>query len=312
MAKWTTNDIPNQKGKLAIVTGTGGLGYETALALAAAGAETIVAGRSETKGHEAVGKILALSPRATMRFEKLDLADLASVAVFAGRMLAAGRPIDILINNAGVMAPPRRQSTVDGFELQFGTNYLGHFAITAHLLPLLRGHGARVVQVSSGAHRMGGAIHFDDLQWERSYKPWAAYAQSKLAMLLFALELQRRGDANGWGIRSNAAHPGFARTELIANGPGAASFMSKLSGQVGKFFSHSAADGALPTLFAATSPDAKGAGYYGPDGWGEMKGATAPAVIGKNARDLAVARQLWDVSERLTGVKWAAEAVTHV
>jgi len=225
MAKWTTNDIPPQKGKLAIVTGTGGLGYETALALAAAGAETIVAGRNETKGRETIRKILALSPRAAVRFEKLDLADLASVAAFAGRMLAADRPIDILVNNAGVMTPPQRQSTVDGFELQFGTNYLGHFAMTARLLPLLRGNGARVVQVSSGAHRMGGAIHFDDLQWERSYKPWAAYAQSKLAMVLFALELQRRSDANGWGIRSNAAHPGFARTELIANGPGADSFM---------------------------------------------------------------------------------------
>jgi len=259
-----------------------------------------------------VRKILSLSPRASVRFEKLDLADLGSVAAFAGRMLAADRAIDILVNNAGVMAPPQRQSTVDGFDLQFGTNYLGHFAMTARLLPLLRGHGARVVQVSSGAHRMGGAIHFDDLQWERSYKPWAAYAQSKLAMLMFALELQRRSDANGWGIRSNAAHPGFARTELIASGPGINSAMSKLSGFVGKFLSQSAAEGALPTLFAATSPDAKPAGYYGPDGFREMKGATGPAVIGKNARDLSVARQLWEVSERLTAVKWVAEAVTHV
>ena len=221
MAKWTANDVPPQAGRLAVVTGTGGLGYETALVLAQHGAEVILAGRNEQKGRDAIRKIKAFARGATVRFELLDLADLASITAFANRLAAEDRPVDLLVNNAGVMALPSRRMTVDGFELQFGTNYLGHFALTARLLPLLeRGRAARVVEVSSGAHRLGGAIHFADLQWERSYKPWAAYAQSKLAMLMFALELQRRSDQAGWGLMSTAAHPGYARTELIANGPG--------------------------------------------------------------------------------------------
>ena len=307
MSKWAITDIPSQAGKLAVVTGTGGLGYETALALAGAEAGVILAGRNEEKGRAAIQKIQAISPRAQIRFEKVDLADLSSVAAFAVRLISAGRAIDILINNAGVMTPPTRQTTADGFELQFGTNYLSHFALTAHLLPLLRGNPtARVVNVSSGAHRLGGAIHFDDLQWQRDYRPWAAYAQSKLAMLMFALELQRRSDANGWGLTSNAAHPGYARTELIANGPGADAVLSKISLFLRPMISHSAAAGALPTLFAATSPDAQGGGYYGPDGYGEMKGSPVPAVIGRNANDTCAARRLWDVSEHLTHVTWPA------
>ena len=305
MAKFTLKDIPCQTGKLAIVTGTGGLGYETALGLAAAGAETILAGRNQAKGRESIARIQALSHGARVRFEQVDLADLSSVAAFASRMLAADRPIDILVNNAGVMALPTRHATVDGFEMQLGTNYLGHFALTARLLPLLQRAQAHVVQVSSGAHRMGGAIHFDDLQWERSYKPWPAYAQSKLAMLMFALELDRRSAANGWGLRSNAAHPGFARTELIANGPGEKSLMSRVTAFTRPFMSQSAAEGALPTLFAATSPDAQGGGYYGPQGFAEMLGPTGPATIGRHAQDLAVARKLWEVSERATGVAWS-------
>jgi NAD(P)-dependent dehydrogenase (short-subunit alcohol dehydrogenase family) len=287
------------------VTGTGGLGYETALVLARHDAEVILAGRNEGKGREAIRRITALAPGASVRFELLDLADIASVAAFSNRLRAQGRPIDLLINNAGVMTPPCRRATADGFELQFGTNYLGHFALTAQLLPLLeRGRGPRVVEVSSGAHRLGGAIHFDDLQWERTYKPWGAYAQSKLAMLMFALELQRRSDAAGWGLMSNAAHPGFARTELIANGPGADARLTKINNALRPFLSHSAADGALPVLFAATSPEAKGGGYYGPTGPFELIGASGSAVIGSHAKDLGVARKLWEISEELTGARW--------
>jgi NAD(P)-dependent dehydrogenase (short-subunit alcohol dehydrogenase family) len=303
---WGVQDIPRQTGKFAIVTGaTGGLGYETALGLAQAGAEVILAGRNDAKGADAIRRILAEFPAAKVRFEKVDLASLASVAEFAARLLATGRGIDILVNNAGVMAPPKRKTTEDGFELQFGTNHLSHFALTGRLLPLLlRGRGTRVVTVSSLMHRIGADIHFDDLQWVRSYKPNPAYAQSKLANLLFALELQRRSDAAEWGLMSNAAHPGGSSTDLIANGLGAQSLAGKISTRVVRVLGQSAAQGALPTLFAATSPEAKPAGYYGPDGFFEMKGAVAPAFVSSQAKDAAIARRLWEVSEQLTGVAW--------
>lgn len=311
MAKWTAKDVPPQTGRFAVVTGTGGLGYEVALVLAEHGAEVVLAGRNEAKGREAIRRTFALAPGARVRFELLDLADLASVGAFSNRLLAEDRPVNLLVNNAGVMTPPTRRTTADGFELQFGTNYLGHFALTAQLLPLLqRGHAPRVVEVSSGAHRLGGAIHFDDLQWERSYKPWAAYAQSKLAILMFALELQRRSDAAGWGLMSNAAHPGYARTELIANGPGLDALPTKINNLVVRpFFSQSAADGALPVLFAATSPEAEAGGYYGPNGPFELIGSPGPAVIGAHAKDLAVARKLWELSEDLTGARWQVGTV---
>jgi NAD(P)-dependent dehydrogenase (short-subunit alcohol dehydrogenase family) len=313
MAKWTTNDIPQQTGKLAVITGTGGLGYETALVLAQHGAEVILAGRNREKGRDAIGKILTLARKARVRFELLDLADLGSVSAFSNRLLAEDRPIDLLVNNAGVMTPSIRRTTVEGFELQFGTNYLGHFALTAQLLPLLqRGRSPRVVELSSGAHRLGGAIHFDDLQWERTYKPWGAYAQSKFAMLMFAIELQRRSDAAGWGLLSIAAHPGYARTELIANGPGANSLMARINNVlVRPFLSQSAPEGALPVLFAATSPEVKGGGYYGPTGPFELIGAPGPAVIGAHAKNLATADRLWEVSENLTGVRWEGCAALH-
>ena len=305
MSKWTTADIPSQGGRRAIVTGaTGGLGYETALALAMAGADVILAGRNEEKGVAALRQIAAHAPPGSYSFEKLDLASLASVAAFADRMLAAQGPIDILVNNAAVMSPPQRGVTADGFELQFGTNYLGHFALTGRLLPTLRKSSApRVVNLSSLAHR-GGKIDFADLQADKKYTPWKAYQQSKLAMLMFAFELQRRSDAAGFGIMSNAAHPGYARTDLIPNGPGSDGFFGRASALLGIFFSHSAADGALPTLFAATSPAAQPMGYYGPDGFYEMKGPVAPSHVAPQARDKAVARRLWDVSEELTGIKW--------
>jgi len=302
---WTLADMPPQTGRYAIVTGTGGLGYETAVALAGAGASVLVAGRNAAKGAEALARIRAAHPAAEVAFEPLDLASLADIAAFALRMQAAGRPIDLLVNNAGVMMPPHRSLTSDGFELQFGTNHLGHFALTGRLLPLLRqGRGPRVVAVSSGAHNMG-RIDFDNLQWERGYAPMAAYGASKLANLMFALELQRRSDAAGWGLTSLAAHPGYARTELIANGPGDDSWMSRIARPlIEPWASQSAADGAWPQLFAATSPGVVGGGYYGPSRLMEMKGPPAPARISQRARDPATARRLWDVSEQLTGVAY--------
>jgi NAD(P)-dependent dehydrogenase (short-subunit alcohol dehydrogenase family) len=201
------------------------------------------------------------------------------------------------------MALPRRQTTADGFEMQFGTNYLGHFALTARLMPLLRrSSGPRVVSVSSLAHRTG-FIDFGDLQGARAYSPWKAYGQSKLACLIFALELQRRSDAGGWNLTSNAAHPGFSRTNLFASGPGG--LISVATDFAAPLFGHSAADGARPILFAATSPQAEPGAYYGPGGIGELRGAPAPALIMPQARDAATAARLWDVSEKLTGTSFA-------
>jgi NAD(P)-dependent dehydrogenase (short-subunit alcohol dehydrogenase family) len=308
MADWTFSDIPSQRGRSAIVTGTGGLGYETALALARAGGEIILAGRNGKKGAASVAQVKAAASGANIRFEELDLASLASVRSFGDRMRGQRQSLDLLINNAGVMTPPNRQVTSDGFELQFGTNYLGHFALTAHLLPLLvKGDAPRVVNLSSLAHR-SGKIHFDDLQWQRTYKPWPAYSQSKLAMLMFAFELQRRSDAAGWGLMSNAAHPGYARTELIANGPGANGILSRISMLLQPLASHSAAGGSLPTLFAATSPAATGSGYYGPNWFYELKGPPEPAKVMPQAKDTAAAARLWEVSEHLTGVGFDAGA----
>lgn len=305
MSDWTTRDIPPMAGKLAVVTGaTGGLGFETALALAGAGAEVVLTGRNDTKGSEAIDRICERCPHAIVSYETLDLASLASVASFTRRFGAMYSSLDLLINNAGVMALPVRQTTVDDFEMQFGTNYLGHYALTARLLPFLRrANGPRVVNLSSLAHR-SGKIDFDDLQGMVSYSPGKAYTQSKLAMLIFAIELQRRSDANGWGLMSNAAHPGFARTDLIAKGPGNSGWMALAGAVLGPLFSHSAASGALPTLFAATSPHAQKAGYYGPSGFYEMKGPPVPAKIMPQAKDAAVAARLWDVSAELTSVSF--------
>ena len=224
MAGSTRNDIPSQVGRTAIVTGaTGGLGYETAVALAKAGADVILTGRDEQKGQAALDKISREVVGAKLSYEQLDLANLAAGAAFAKRMQGRSS-LDLLINNAGVMALPRRQTTADGFEMQFGTNHLGHFALTARLMPLLRRASApRVVSVSSLAHRTG-MIDFGDLQGSRIYSAWKAYGQSKLACLMFALELQRRSDAAGWNITSIAAHPGFARTNLFSSSTGRTHF----------------------------------------------------------------------------------------
>ena len=309
MTGWTIDEIPPLNGKLAVVTGaTGGLGFETALALAGAGAEVVLTGRNEAKGRDAVGRISDRFAHAMVSYETLDLASLESVAAFTHRFGAMYASLDLLINNAGVMALPSRQITADCFEMQLGTNYLGHYALTAHLLPMLRrGKSPRVVNLSSLAHR-SGRIDFDDLQSRQSYVPWRAYSQSKLAMLMFALELQRRSDAAGWGLISNAAHPGYARTELIANGPGRGGLMGLVSGLM-RPLSQSAAAGALPTLFAATSPQAKPAGYYGPDGFYELKGPPKAARIMPQAQDVKAAARLWDVSAELTGVSFDQNAV---
>lgn len=305
---FTVRHIPDLSGKLAVVTGaTGGLGLETALGLAGAGAEVALIGRNPTKGRDAATLIRVRHPEATVWFEQVDLASLASVKEFADEMLAEGRPIDILVNNAGVMALPKRQVTADGFEMQFGTNYLSHFALTARLLPLLTAAQARVVQLASIAHKRG-RIRLDDLNHEQGYVPWPVYSQSKLAMLMFAIELQRRSDANGWGLTSVAAHPGYAHTDLIANGPGmgagalyhwGVSLFERVAG-------HSAADGALPTLMAATAQGVTPGGYYGPQGWQDLRGPPGSAGIRPQALDADVAGRLWAASEQLTEVAFPA------
>jgi NAD(P)-dependent dehydrogenase (short-subunit alcohol dehydrogenase family) len=241
MTRWTFADIPSQRGRLAVVTGASrGLGFEIALALAKAGADVILAARDPENGRLAAEKIAA-QVQTDVSFRRLDLSDLASVAEFAEGM-ASRSAVDLLINNAGVMALPARKETADGFEMQFGTNYLGHFALTARLLSLLaRGQGPRVVNLSSLAHR-SARIDFDDLQGLRLYSPWKAYGQSKLAMLMFAFELQRRSDAKGWNLLSVAAHPGWARTELFASGPGG--LLSLAADLAVPWFGQSAASGA--------------------------------------------------------------------
>jgi NAD(P)-dependent dehydrogenase (short-subunit alcohol dehydrogenase family) len=213
-AVWTSKDVPRLDGKIAIVTGaTGGLGYETALQLALAGAKVIVAGRNESKGKDALEKIKTSCPAANVSFGQLDLGNLASIKEFATNFNANNEVLDILVNNAGVMAPPKRETTSDGFEIQFGTNHLAHFALTAHLLPSLRKSASpRVVNVSSGAAKQG-SINFNDIQYEKSYPAWRVYAQSKVANLLFTKELQRRSDEAQWGLTVVAAHPGYSRYE---------------------------------------------------------------------------------------------------
>ena len=277
---WSSKDIPSQAGKLALITGaTGGLGYETALALARAGAEVVLTGRNAEKGEAALARIAAQVPGARVSYRSLDLSALATVAEFAERFAAEHDRLDILVNNAGVMAPSARQTTADGFELQFGTNYLSHFALTARLLPLLSRTGtARTVQLSSGYAHMG-RIDFDDLNAERGYRPYRAYAQSKLAMLIFALELQRRSDRSGWRILSTAAHPGYARTDLISNGPGSSGLSGIAQRILQPMMSQTAAEGALPQLLAATSPEAQPGGYYSPSRRFELVGPPRPAPV---------------------------------
>jgi NAD(P)-dependent dehydrogenase (short-subunit alcohol dehydrogenase family) len=300
--KWTAERIPDQSGRLAVVTGANsGLGLITARELARAGARVVLACRNLDKGEGARREIDAGVPSAQLELDELDLGSLDSVRAFAERLRAGHDGIDLLINNAGVMATPRRY-TADGFELQFGTNHLGHFALTGLLIGELEGReDARVVTLSSTAHRTG-RIAFDNLDGERRYFRWRAYGQSKLANLLFALELDRRLRAAGSTIKSVAAHPGYAATNLQFAGP---PVVDKAVMHVGnRLFAQSDEMGALPTLYAATEPGLEGGTYVGPDGLAEQRGHPKPVGTSRAARDEQVARRLWEVSEQMTGVRF--------
>lgn len=303
---WLEQHIPFQAGKTALITGANsGLGFESAKVLAARGARVILAVRDPAKGERAADEIHHAIPSAELELLPLDLASLASIRAAAAAFARAHDRLDVLINNAGVMAIPRR-TTADGFEMQLGTNHLGHFALTGLLLPLLfAAPAARVVTVSSGAHLLG-RINFDDLQGERRYQPWLAYGQSKLANLLFAYELQRRLAAAGSGAISVAAHPGYAATNLQTVGPEmtGSALGQRLMVLANRIFAQSAAMGALPEIYAASAPDVRGGDYIGPDGSLGQQGF--PKKVQSNARshDRDVAARLWAVSEALTGVKY--------
>lgn len=303
MTKWTTADMAAQTGRSAVVTGTGGLGFETALALARAGADVVIAGRNPQKGAEAVTRIRAAHSAAQVRFLSLDLGNLASVKRFAETLAGEQASLDLLINNAGVMTPPQRQVTSDGFELQMGTNYLGHFALTARLLPLLQqGSRPRVVTLGSIAARQG-AIDFADPMAERRYRPMVVYSQSKLACIMFAFELSRRSRAGGWGVASLAAHPGVSRTDLIPNQAPAGSLPAILRRSM-SFLFQPAWQGALPTLYAATAPLARDGGYFGPDRLGGTRGNPTEEKPPAQALDVAAAERLWRMSEELVGLRF--------
>jgi NAD(P)-dependent dehydrogenase (short-subunit alcohol dehydrogenase family) len=296
MKQWTSDDVPGQHGRLAVVTGANtGLGFETAQVLAARGASVVLAVRDIEKGKHAAARIADTAPGANLTVQPLDLTSLDSIRAAADELRAKHPRIDLLINNAGVMFTPK-QTTRDGFELQFGTNHLGHFALTGLLLEqLLPLPGSRVVTVSSLAHRLGARINFDDLQGERSYRRVAAYSQSKLANLLFTYELQRRLSGAGTTI-AVAAHPGLANTELTRNTPAITAFF------YARLFSQPAAMGALPILRAATDPDVLGGQYYGPGGPFGARGYPKLAESSAQSHDTAIQRRLWTVSEALTGV----------
>jgi NAD(P)-dependent dehydrogenase (short-subunit alcohol dehydrogenase family) len=299
--RWEAGDIPDQSGRVAVVTGANsGLGLITARELARKGARVILACRNLQKGEAAIHEVTEAASGPDPELEELDLADLSSVRSFAGRVVAGGEGVDLLINNAGVMAPPRRR-TADGFELQFGTNHLGHFALTNLLLPLMEGReDARVVTLSSNAHKLG-RIAFDNLNGDRRYFRWNAYGQSKLANLLFALELDRRLRAEGSTVKSLAAHPGYAATNLqSAAAPVVDRLVMKVSNAV---VAQSGEMGALPMLFAATQPGVESGLYIGPDGLGEQRGHPKVVKPSGAARDETAARRLWEVSEELTGVR---------
>ena len=306
VASWTAAQIPNLSGKRAIVTGANiGLGYQTARALARAGAQVVLACRSVERGTTAAERILQEQPQAALHVAELDLSSLQSVRVFAEAVLAAGGGLDILVNNAGIMALPERKTTVDGFEMQLGTNYLGHFALTGLLLPvLLAAPAARVVSLSSNAHKRG-KMHFDDLQMKKNYSPMGTYSQTKLAMLLYAHELQLQSSAHGAKLVSVAAHPGLSSTAIVRELKGPIAMITSLAlNLVGQDEER----GALPQLYAATAPEAEPGGYYGPTGFMEFKGDPGMAKVSPQGQDAEAERRLWALSEQLTGVtyKWPA------
>jgi NAD(P)-dependent dehydrogenase (short-subunit alcohol dehydrogenase family) len=304
MAGWTVDDIPDLSGRTAIVTGANsGLGYDTALQLSTHGAHTVLACRGLDKGSDAAARILDGHPDAKVEVMELDLASLASVERFANHFRADHDGIDILVNNAGVMAIPHR-TTADGFEMQFGTNHLGHFALTGRLLPMLRSRpGARVVTVSSFVG-YSGRINFKDLSSERRYNKWMAYGQAKLANYLFAVELDRRAKSSGIDLISVAAHPGYASTNLQTTGPAMAGnrFMVKAMEAGNRLFGQPAAKGALPILYAATAPGLHGGEYIGPALL--MRGSPRRTFPPLQARNRETARRLWEESSRLTGVSF--------
>jgi NAD(P)-dependent dehydrogenase (short-subunit alcohol dehydrogenase family) len=306
MAGWTTDDIPALDGRSAIVTGANsGLGYETALGLAAHGADVVLACRDKDRGTDALDRIHRAVPEGSAELRLLDLADLASIREFAAAYMADHGGLDILVNNAGVMAIPYRQ-TADGFEMQFGTNHLGHFALTGLLIDPLRARpGARVVTVTSLAAHIG-RIDFDDLQHTRRYHRWAAYGQAKLANQLFTLELDRRSRAAGYELVSVAAHPGYASTNLQAVGARMAGrgLEEKVMDLGNHLLGQSAAAGALPSLHAATAPGVEGGQYFGPDALFGSRGHPTAASFVRAARDPERARRLWEASEELTGIRF--------
>ena len=308
MTKTIDITVPDLSGRRAVVTGASdGLGVGLAGRLAAAGAEVIMPVRNQRKGEAAIDRIRRSAPDATVSLRELDLSSLHSVAELGRTLTQEDRPIHLLINNAGVMTPPERQNTADGFELQFGSNHLGHVALVAHLLPLLRAGQARVTsQVSVAAAR--GSINWDDLNWERSYDGMKAYRQSKIALGLFGLELDRRSRAAGWGISSNLAHPGVAPTNLLAARPEVGRAKDTLGVRVIRALSArgllvgTVASAALPAVYAATSPDAQPGRLYGPGGLGHLGGAPAEQKLYPTLRGDEQADRIWRVSQELTEV----------
>lgn len=312
--QWLEKNIPNLSGKTALITGANsGIGYEAARLLAMRGAHVALAVRNTAKGGKAAREIRSAVPQADLAVMDLDLASLASIRSFAALFMAGHGRLDLLINNAGVMALPRRE-TADGFEMQFGTNHLGHFALTGLLLPMLqKTAGARVVTVSSGLHRTG-QINFDDLQGERSYSKWGAYGQSKLANLLFTYELQRRLTAAGSSVKSVAAHPGYAATNLQYGGSDRSdsSLQTRLMHVLNKVIAQSAEMGALPTVYAAAAPAVQGGDYIGPKGPAEQRGWPTKVQSNDRSHDLETAARLWAVSEELTGVVYDLQGAPPV
>jgi NAD(P)-dependent dehydrogenase (short-subunit alcohol dehydrogenase family) len=307
MSKWKTENIPDQTGRRALITGANsGIGYYAALGLARRGAHVLLASRDRTRGEIALDRLQGEAPGCSAELVLLDLASLSSVREFAAQQVERGQPLDLLINNAGVMAPPKRLETTDGFELQFGTNVLGHFALTALLFPIVQKarRDPRIVTLASIAHKRG-TIDFDDLQATKNYGPMRSYQQSKLANLMLAFELGRRLQAADSPIRSVASHPGVANTNLFHNGAFSAPERAarKAIGALIGVLLNSEADGALPTLYAATAPEVVNGGYYGPQGFQEMRGGDAgPAQVATQALDEAAAKRLWATCEELTGV----------
>ena len=304
--RWTAAQIPSQAGKTMLITGANsGIGYQTALELARHGAHVLLGCRSASKGQAALERLKATISGASAEMVLLDVASLASVRAFAENFLARGTGLDVLINNAGVMALPTREMTEDGFERQFATNHLGHFALTGLLLPALkRVVAARVVSVASLAHR-NGKVEWDNLQSERSYDPMGAYNNTKLENLLFAKELDRRVKAAASTLVSVAAHPGVAKTSVFENGPGEkGGLRTKVMKLVVSVMAQDDAMGALPTEYAATASDVEGGDYIGPNGFGELKGYPIKVKPRANALDEGAAKRLWEVSEQLTGVRF--------